>query len=258
MYIPSKNNSITSNPSLIQTLEGVSQKTAYEINCMRIGIVQTFYPEDLTVDVLIANKKTKGYTKEGVQIVGDYPIIRAKVVYCDPFITFPINPGDECVLLFSDREIENWFINGEVNPEGYTRMHEMTDAVALFAIRSLPKMIEILLDALHLFYGDRTEIQLKDDKIISNTASFEIEADDATVEIPDVTFKGDVTQIGSNTQYGDNAQVGNNSIWGNTTQTGTITATNLNATAAATNIFYTVDNKKVTVVNGIVIEITDR
>lgn len=252
MYIPSKNNSITSNPSLIQTLEGVSQKTAYEINCMRIGIVQTFYPEDLTVDVLIANKKTKGYTKDGVQIVGDYPIIRAKIVYCDPFITFPINPGDECVLLFSDREIENWFINGEVNPEGYTRMHEMTDAVALFAIRSLPKMIEILLDALHLFYGERTEIQLKDDKIISNTASFEIESDDATIDIPDVTFNGDVTHTGNITQ------IGTNTITGNTTQTGTITATNLNATAAATGFFFSQDNKRVTVVNGIVTEITQQ
>lgn len=243
---------------MIQTLEGVSQKTAYEINCMRIGIVQTFYYEDLTVDVLIANKKTQRYTREGVQVVSDYPIIRAKVVYCDPFITFPINPGDECVLLFADREIENWFINGEVNPEGYPRMHEMTDAVALFAIRSLPNMIQILLDALHLYYGDRTEIQLKDDKIISNTESFEIESDDATIEIPDVTFKGDVTQTGNNTQYGDNTQIGNNTITGTTTQTGTITATNLNATTAATGVFYTTDNKRVTVVNGIVIEITDR
>ena len=153
MYIPSKNNSITGAPSWIQTLDGVKRQTGHELNCMRIGIVQAFYPEDLTVDVQIANKKTLNLNADGTQNVTDYPIIRAKVVYCNPFETFPIFQGDECIMLFADREIESWFINGDVNPEGYPRMHAMTDAVAIFGIRSLPKMIQILTDALHLFYG---------------------------------------------------------------------------------------------------------
>ena len=173
MYIPSKNNSIVGTPNWIQTLDGVKRQTGYELNCMRIGIVQAFYPEDLTVDVLIANKKTLNINKEGTQNVKDFPVIRAKVVYCNPFETFPINQGDECVLLFADREIENWFINGEVNPEGYPRMHSLTDAVAIMGIRSLPKMISILTTCLHLFYGN-SDIQISDEGITLNATNINI------------------------------------------------------------------------------------
>lgn len=158
---------MTGTPNWIQTLDGLKRQTAYETNCMRIGIVQAFYLEDLTVDVLIANKKTINLNNDGTQNVRDFPLIRAKVVYCNPFITCPINLGDECVLLFSDREIESWFINGEVNAEGYPRMHALTDAVAIFGIRSLPKMISILADCLNLFYGT-SNIALSSDHININ------------------------------------------------------------------------------------------
>ncbi|MBQ2285553.1 MAG: hypothetical protein II244_07810 [Clostridia bacterium] len=167
MYIPSKNNSIVGTPNWIQTLDGLKRQTAHELNCMRIGIVQNIYYDDLTVDVLIANKKTLNLNNDGTQNVRDFPLIRAKIVYCNPFITCPINQGDECVLLFSDREIESWFINGEVNPEGYPRMHALTDCVAIFGIRSIPKMISILADCLNLFYGS-SNIALSSDHININ------------------------------------------------------------------------------------------
>lgn len=217
MFIPGKANSITGNPNIIQIMEGIVQRTGYELNCMRVGIVQEFYPDDLTVDVLIANKKTLGLNPDGTQNVKDFPLIRAKIVYSSPFITFPINTGDECILLFSDREIESWFINGEVNPEGYSRIHAFTDAVAIFGIRSLPQMVQILTDCLHLFYG-QSDIQIKENQINVNSTLL--------------------------------------NIVGNTTQTGDITATNLNATAAATGSFRTSDNKTVTVTNGIITAIT--
>lgn len=175
MFIPSKNNSIVGPPNWIQTLDGVQRKTSYELNCTRIGIVQAFYPEDLTVDVLIVNKKTIKLNADGTQAVRDYPLIRAKVVYCNPFETFPINNGDECVLLFADREIESWFINGEVNAEGYPRMHALTDAVAIFGIRSLPKMLSILTDALHIFYG-ASELIMKESQTDINSTTLNLNA----------------------------------------------------------------------------------
>lgn len=223
MFIPAKNNSITSSPNWPQILEGMYQKTGYELNCMRIGIVQTWYPEDLTVDVNIANKKTIQINQDGTKTVTDFAPIRAKVVYCNPFETYPIKAGDECVLLFADREIESWFINGEANPESYPRMHEMTDAVAIFGIRSLPNMITVLTNCLHLFYGS-SDIQVKDTSVDITTTT--------------INITGNTTQTG------------------NTVQTGDITATNLSATAAATGTFTTADSKTITVTNGIITAIT--
>lgn len=154
MQTINKFNQLSAKPNLGQTLKMQGLKTASELNCMRIGIIQSFYPETLTADVLIANKKELGLNADGTQKVRDYALIEAKVCYCNPFETFPLKQGDECILLFADREIESWFINGDVNPEGYPRMHDLTDAVAIVGIRSLPRMISILADCLNLFYGN--------------------------------------------------------------------------------------------------------
>lgn len=156
MEINNKFNSMSNTPDLHTAVHTAINSNIQNLNCMRIGIVQEFYPEDLTVSVLIANKKEEKLNFNGTQNVRNYALIRAKVCYCNPFETFPINAGDECILLFSDREIESWFINGEVNPIAYPRMHDLTDAVAIFGIRSLPKMIEIATNCLHLFYASNS------------------------------------------------------------------------------------------------------
>ena len=224
MYIPSKFNSLSTEPDWVQTLDGVSKKTGFELNCMRIGIVQEVFFDDLTVDIQFANKLTIGLNEDGTPVVADYPLVRAKIVFCNPFITCPINVGDECVVLFSDREIESWFINGEINPEAYPRMHAITDAVALFGIRSIPNMIEILTNALHLFYGN-SDIQIQDSAINYNSTTHAIN--------------------------------GATNITGNTTVTGVLTASSAVIQNGATGTFKSQDNKIITVTNGIITAIAE-
>lgn len=154
MFTPNKFNQLGSQPDLGQIIKTSGLSVASELNCMRIGIIQSFNAENLTVQVQIAGKRTIGLNPDGTQRVRDYATIYAKVCYCNPFITHEITPGEECILLFSDREIESWYINGDNNPEAYTRMHDLTDAIAIVGIRSLPKMIEIIRDCLNLFYGE--------------------------------------------------------------------------------------------------------
>ncbi len=67
-------------------------------------------------------------------------------------------------FFFNDREVESWFINGNSNPLAYPRMHDITDAIAIVGIRSLPKMISILADCFNLFYG-QSNIALSEDHI---------------------------------------------------------------------------------------------
>jgi len=216
-----KNNFIyrTDKPDLTQTLQAALNKFGTELNCVRIGIVQKFYADSQTVKVQIASKKVLSKNSDGTQTVREYAPIFAKVCYCNPFITNPLQAGDEVVLLFNDREMETWFINGQSNLEKYPRMHDLTDCIAIAGIRSLPKMIQILTDALHLFYGN-SDIQLKTSEININTTNLNITADTANT--------------------------------GNITATGVISAPTLNATAAATGTFTTADSKTVTVTNGII------
>lgn len=180
MQITSKFTQYATNADLTQIFKANKQNTALEINCVRIGIIQEFYPENLTAQVLIANKKLLGLNQDGSQKLADYPPVYAKVCYCNPFATFPLIKGMECVLLFNDREIESWFINGDINPEAYPRMHDKTDAVAVVGIRSLPQMIQILTDCLHLFYGN-SSLQLKQAEADLNSSTINLTGDTVNI-----------------------------------------------------------------------------
>ena len=57
-------------------------------------------------------------------------------------LTFPVLPGDSCVLLFNDRDLDNWFLSGLNTPVNTTRTHHFSDAIALVGIRSLPNVIK--------------------------------------------------------------------------------------------------------------------
>lgn len=183
MQIPNSFNQLSNKADIIQVIKNACAQNAQKLNCMRIGIIKEFYPDSLTVKVLIANKKVIGQNPDGTQKVRDYAPIIAKVCYANPFCTFPITEGMECILLFSDREIESWFINGSVNPRGYERMHDLTDAVAIVGIRSLPQMITILTDCLNLFYGN---------------SSFNLQTDAANLNSATITLQGDTINISGN------------------------------------------------------------
>lgn len=180
MQIPNSFNQLSNKADIIQVIKSACAQNAQKLNCMRIGIIKEFYPDSLTVKVLIANKKVIGQNPDGTQKVRDYAPIIAKVCYANPFCTFPITEGMECILLFSDREIESWFINGSVNPRGYERMHDLTDAVAIVGIRSLPQMITILTDCLNLFYGN---------------SSFNLQTDAANLNSATITLQGNTINI---------------------------------------------------------------
>ena len=51
-------------------------------------------------------------------------------------MTFPVKPGDECLIIFSERSIDNWFQHGGTMPPSDFRMHDINDAFALVGTRS--------------------------------------------------------------------------------------------------------------------------
>lgn len=152
MEIPNNFNYKISVPDLSDLIKYNTLKSSSDLNCLRIATVVEYHPEDLTVVVRLLNKRTLGNNPDGTPYVQDYALIRAKICFCNPYISCPINVGDDCLVLFADREIESWFINGDAQPVNHQRMHDFTDAFAIFGIRSLPKMISIAQNCLHLFH----------------------------------------------------------------------------------------------------------
>lgn len=48
-------------------------------------------------------------------------------------LTFPIQPGDECLIVFADRAIDVWWQLGGVQPPAEVRMHDLSDGFCLLA-----------------------------------------------------------------------------------------------------------------------------
>ncbi len=55
-------------------------------------------------------------------------------------LTFPVEVGDECLVVFASRCIDAWWQNGGVQPQAELRMHDLSDGFAILGFRSQPNM----------------------------------------------------------------------------------------------------------------------
>lgn len=158
-------------PNLISTLSAFEETLKYnKINCCRVGIIDEYDPKTRVAKVLIANKLVLGIDENGSQITNNYAPIYAKVIFFgwrEIGITHPVLKGSEGILLFNDREIESWFVNGNINNLSYKRAHSKTDAFFISGILSLPNMIENLQDCINIFYK-LCNIQVRENGITIN------------------------------------------------------------------------------------------
>lgn len=141
-------NLVPANPTLQDLLDLVKKDIMISLNCHHIGTVQSFDAVKQTAEVTINYKKTY-FEREtnGLYrpVLVDYPILidcPVVVLGGGPVaLTFPIAKGDECLVLFNDRDIDSWFQSGQVGPVASSRLHSFSDAIILVGIRSTGKAI---------------------------------------------------------------------------------------------------------------------
>lgn len=56
--------------------------------------------------------------------------------------TFPLNQGDEVLIIFSDTCIDAWWSSGGIQNTTDRRRHDLSDAIAIPVIKSLPNAIQ--------------------------------------------------------------------------------------------------------------------
>lgn len=56
-------------------------------------------------------------------------------------LTFPIAPGDECILIFAERAIDVWHQTGQSRKPNARRFHSLSDGMCLVGIDSIPNKI---------------------------------------------------------------------------------------------------------------------
>ena len=230
-------NSINDNKTYAQFAEAIIKNISIALNCVKIGKITSFDKNDQTASIQILHRIDDNYDLDIDKSV-DYPLLcKVPVVVLQgggASITFPIKAGDQCLVLFCDYMMDKWWVSGDVSSSDFPRRHDLSDAIAIVGLSALPNVIQNYSEYLHLKYNEKSDIvigeniDVNNDNIHLNGATQVKE----TLEVKkDGTFKKDV----------------------NVEQT--LTAKELNATQAASGSFVTMDNKTVTVVNGIVTEI---
>ena len=162
---------LTSVPSWGDIFEAFREEIFSNLNCHAIGKIESFDSSNQTANVSILYKRrveNDDTTSERV----DYPaLIGVPVIILGGgkgSLRFPISSGDECLVLFNDRDIDNWFVSGVKNPLSSDRKHSFSDAVAIVGLHSSANSLsDYDSERTELIHGE-TVVSLKDKIRIKN------------------------------------------------------------------------------------------
>ena len=98
--------------------EALKQEIFHSLHCALPGNIISFDPDTQTASIQPAVK------------LGSlpYPVLTDVPVFMP--VPFEINPGDACLVIFSDVDIDNWFETGEASAPNSPRRHSLSDGFA--------------------------------------------------------------------------------------------------------------------------------
>ena len=144
-------------------LDSFRKDLLLNLNCHAVAKVKTFDSVKQTISATVNYKKSfveyDPTSKQQKTILVDYPFLVDCPVVClgggKAHLTFPIIPGDDCLILFNDRSLDNWFASGQNVELSDSRLHSFADGVALVGLNS---------QATSITTYDGTHADLRNDK----------------------------------------------------------------------------------------------
>ena len=106
-----------------QEREALKQEIFSSLHCALPGIVVSFDAERQTAEVQPA-------VKPGSM---NYPVLSDVPVFMP--VPFEVRPGDACLVVFSDIDIDAWFETGEPQELKSARKHALSDGFAFVGFR---------------------------------------------------------------------------------------------------------------------------
>lgn len=166
-----KTNVIPNDPELIDVLNLLRKDVMLGLSAHHVGTIESFDAEKQTARVTVAYKKTfyepNSVTGTYDETYKEYPIlIDCPVIVLSGgkgSLRFPITAGDDCLMLFNDRDIDNWFSgNYDAAPKSL-RLHSLSDGFALVGLHNSTKPLKLYaVDKTELWHGDKSRLSLAD------------------------------------------------------------------------------------------------
>ena len=157
-------------PTLEDIIKNSEEDVKYSLNCHRVGVIEAFYPETQTADIKMVDKGVQQF-EDGEKLIDLPPLINCPVIISKGInggLTFPINSGDTCLIIFNDRDLDNWLIDGLTQRPNTLRSHDFSDAIALVGLRN---QINQITD----YNNEETKLNYLDNKITINITSIKLD-----------------------------------------------------------------------------------
>jgi hypothetical protein len=146
-------------PQLTDALYQLKLDISRTLNAVKVGQIQSFDSTRRTAQVQILFKRI---LNDGT--IADYPVL----VDCPVFtlqggggaIEFPISAGDQCLLLFADRNLDAWFQNGNAAAPFDARCHDLSDGIAVVGLNALGSTLPAYLSDTAQFAYDGASVAL--------------------------------------------------------------------------------------------------
>lgn len=142
-------NQVPIEPQLKDLLDLLRKNIMLSLAAHHIGTIQAFNPTNQSATVTINYKQTRFQLDKASglydPVLFDYPVLLDCPVIALGgglgALTFPIAVGDECLVLFNDRDLDNWLAGGSGGAVATSRAHSFSDGIVLVGIRSLAKVL---------------------------------------------------------------------------------------------------------------------
>ena len=110
--------------------EALKEEIFQSLHCALPGTVLSFDAEKQTAEI-----------QPAVRMGGLlFPVLADVPVFMP--VPFEVNPGDACLVIFADVDIDAWFASGEACKPPSARKHSLSDGFAFIGFKTRPKEVE--------------------------------------------------------------------------------------------------------------------
>lgn len=120
-------------PDFEDMLNVSERKLVLELNCVKIGTIQSYNASNRTAHIqIVFQSQLKDGTFVNYPLLVDCPVV---TIQGGGFsLQLPISQGDTCLVLFADRNIDAWFAGGQSQPPTDGSAHAIGDAIAIVGL----------------------------------------------------------------------------------------------------------------------------
>ena len=114
-----------------EELQALKWEVFASLHCALPGIVESFDAETRTAVIRPAVKRGMEAGEPAL------PLLRLRDVPVFMPVPFEVSPGDACLVVFADCDIDAWFESGEAEVPPSGRMHSLSDGFAFVGFRTM-------------------------------------------------------------------------------------------------------------------------